>query len=279
MTGTVAYILAKKIALGAVSGIANITLNGNQIVFQFNDGSSASMSIPLPKDGLSIVKVEIDANNHLICTMSDSSTIDAGELPGGTGGGLVQVKNKSSLPVQGEDNTLYLTQNDDTLYYWDNTSKTYKQIAGGSGADGIDFKTSFIEFDGIETTFDLPIDDKDMMIYVNGMYLTENEDYTIDRTVSPNTITFVETWEEEDLCSLVWVKGTISGSGGGTIDNASLATKADIDKLFTNVPDIDITNSTLATKADIDKLFQGSSSVDPNTSSLATKADIDKLFK
>lgn len=29
MTGIVAYILAKKIALGAVSGISNITLNGN----------------------------------------------------------------------------------------------------------------------------------------------------------------------------------------------------------------------------------------------------------
>lgn len=48
MTGLVAYILAKRIALGAVSGIANITLDDNRLVFEFNDGTSASMVIPLP---------------------------------------------------------------------------------------------------------------------------------------------------------------------------------------------------------------------------------------
>lgn len=57
MTGTVAYILARKIALGAVSGIKNLSFSGNQIIFNFNDGSSATMTVPLPKDGLSIVKV------------------------------------------------------------------------------------------------------------------------------------------------------------------------------------------------------------------------------
>lgn len=399
MTGTVAYILARKIALGAVSGIKNLSFSGNTIIFNFNDGTSASMVVPLPKDGkdgVSVTNVEINDAKHLICTMSDNSTIDAGELPGGTGGGLVQVKNKAALPAVGVDNTLYLTKDDDILYYWDDKDKLYRPVTGGSGANGIDFKTSNIEFDGIESTFDLPIDDKKVSIFINGMYLTEDEDYTIDRTVIPNTVTFLELWEEEDLCTVVWVKGTVDessgsteigipqlkteikdifnafayiletditspwpttltlagskmrnvtstsqkelikvpyivdkdnkivgcgfvtgynnttdeftivltkyGEGGSSIDNASLATKKDIDKLFTNIPDIDTSNSTLATKEDIDKLFsnlgdittpsqdiyatkddidnlfQGNGTIDPDTSSLATKQDIDKLF-
>lgn len=116
--------------------------------------------------------------------MSDNSTIDAGEIPGGTGGGLVQVKNKANLPAAGAEDILYLTRSDDILYYWDDKNKKYRPISGGAGANDIDFKTSSdIEFDGIETTFDLPIDDKTVSIYINGMYLTEEEDYTIDRTV------------------------------------------------------------------------------------------------
>lgn len=347
-----------------------------QLIFVFNDGNTATWQIPLPKDGkdgVSVTNVEINDAKHLICTMSDNSTIDAGELPGGTGGGLVQVKNKTALPAAGADDTLYLTQDDDILYYWDDKDKLYRPVTGGSGANGIDFKTSNIEFDGVETTFDLPIDDKKVSIFINGIYLTKDEDYTIDRTVTPNTVTFLETWEEEDLCTVVWVKGTVDesgsstevgipqlkteitnilnafayisetdittpwptttltldgskiknatsadqkklvkapyiidkdnkiigcgfvtsyddtkdeftivltkyGEGGSSIGNASLATKEDIDKLFTNVPDIDTSNSTLATKEDIDKLFQGNGTISPDTSSLATKQDIDNLF-
>lgn len=207
MTGIVAYILAKKIALGAVSGIAGITLNGNQLVFQFKDGSSASMTIPLPKDGqdgvpgidgkdgqdgLSIVKVEIDANNHLICTMSDNSTIDAGELPDSSGGGLIQVKDKASLPAVGENDTLYLTKDDNSLYYWDNEYKS--------------------------------------------------------------------------------IKGT------ATIDNIGLADKEDIDKLFDNLPDVDISNPTLATTEDIDNLFGNLSDIDTSEDVYAKEEDINNLF-
>lgn len=39
------------------------------------------MVVPLPKDGkdgISIVNVELDKDNHIICTMSDGNIIDAG---------------------------------------------------------------------------------------------------------------------------------------------------------------------------------------------------------
>lgn len=248
MTAIEAYALSKKIALGAVSGIQNITINGTQLVFQFKNGGSASMNIPLPKDGISITKVEIDKRNHLICTLSNGSIQDAGEIPSGLGGGVIQVANKNSLPSKGESNILYITQNDDSMYYWNNG---YKSISG-TGVDGVSIKTTAIEFDGIETTFDLPIDDKDILVYLNGMYLTENEDYTLDRTTNPNTITFIETWEQGDLCSIIWIKGVINGGNGNdnTDITLSLAKQADIDKLFANT-----NNLSLANTSDIDNLF------------------------
>lgn len=114
MDGLVAYILARKLVAGAASGISNVVLNGNVLEFQFKDGTSASMTIPLPqdgKDGLTptigtngnwyigdvdtgisaigvkgndgtfIVDIEINESNHLICKLSDNTAIDAGELP------------------------------------------------------------------------------------------------------------------------------------------------------------------------------------------------------
>ena len=78
MDGLVAYVLAKKIAMSAVSGISNISLNGTQLVFQFKDGTSASMTIPLPEDGkdgvdgkdgengISVQTLSINENGNLI---------------------------------------------------------------------------------------------------------------------------------------------------------------------------------------------------------------------
>lgn len=71
--------------------------------------------------GKTIIDIEIDDNNHLIFTFSDSSTIDAGELPSGgntgdPGGGdlpadVFEVKNGElyiKLPVQFEDSANFL---------------------------------------------------------------------------------------------------------------------------------------------------------------------------
>ncbi len=181
MTGLVAYILAKRIALGAVSGIAGITLNGNQIVFEFNDGASASMAIPLPENGksayeiavdngfigteqewlnslkqASIQELKINENNHLVCVLSDGTILDAGELPSG-GDGLKQVATFNSLPNPGLINVIYITLDTGILYYWDGE---YKKVDGGQGVDiGLATESdidSLFEFPGgIEEVLDL----------------------------------------------------------------------------------------------------------------------------
>ncbi len=177
MTGLVAYILAKRIALGAVSGIANITLDDNRLIFEFNDGTSANMVIPLPQDGKSAYEIAVDhgftgtedewldslkqasiqefkinEQNHLICILSDGTTLDAGELP--SGGGLEQVATFDRLPTPGLANMIYITLDTGTLYYWDKDQ--YKKTNNDIGlATENDIDSLFEHTGGIEDILNL----------------------------------------------------------------------------------------------------------------------------
>lgn len=77
----VTYALLNKKIKGLVSGVKSVTVQGHSIIFELNDGSTQTMTFDQPADGVSITDVDVDINNHLICTMSDSTTIDAGEIP------------------------------------------------------------------------------------------------------------------------------------------------------------------------------------------------------
>lgn len=140
MTGTVAYILSKKLAMGIASGISNVSLKGNTIIFQFKDGTQGSIAIPMPqdgedgKDGVSIADIKFNDKNHLICTLSDGTTIDAGELKcdcAGSGG-VVQAADKTAFPQTGDTDMLYLALDTKTLYYWNNNE--YKVISSDSSS-------------------------------------------------------------------------------------------------------------------------------------------------
>lgn len=70
-----------------ISSIASID-GGNRVTFSYtlDDGTvkTSTMDVMNGKDGvegISITNVTISATNHLICTMSDGSKIDAGEFP------------------------------------------------------------------------------------------------------------------------------------------------------------------------------------------------------
>lgn len=163
MTGTLAYILARKAAASAVSGIKQITFENNQIIFHLNDGGQASMPIPQPEDGVSIIKVEINKDNHLICTMSDGTVLDAGKIPKGQGGGLATAASLNDLPRPGDENTLYLALDTGILYYWNVTTKDYSATTGNSSIEDASLATK----DDIDKMFsNLPdIDPDDGDIY------------------------------------------------------------------------------------------------------------------
>lgn len=77
----ISYVLSKRIAEGAVSGVREMSVDGQTLNIECNDGTHLEMNFPTPADGVSIVDVDITAQKHLICTLSNGDTIDAGEVP------------------------------------------------------------------------------------------------------------------------------------------------------------------------------------------------------
>ena len=75
------YSLLKKRINSLASGVADVNVEGYDLVFKLNDGTSATMTFPAPKDGISVVDATIDERVHLILHLSDKSVIDAGPVP------------------------------------------------------------------------------------------------------------------------------------------------------------------------------------------------------
>ena len=72
----------------------------------------------MPKDGVSIKEVKIE-KGHLMCTLSDDTTIDAGEVTGGSDdGGVVLSNSFDELPPTGNEINLYITTDNNNAYYW-----------------------------------------------------------------------------------------------------------------------------------------------------------------
>lgn len=73
--------LANKFATEIAAGFSKVEVDGTNIIFTLNDGKTVTLTIPTPVDGISVTNLDINNNNHLICTLSNNETIDAGELP------------------------------------------------------------------------------------------------------------------------------------------------------------------------------------------------------
>ena len=81
MNATQVYALLNKKIKGLTSGIQSANVQGTSIIFTMNDGTKQIMTFPEPKDGVSIVGINIDENNNLIFELSDGNSINAGEIP------------------------------------------------------------------------------------------------------------------------------------------------------------------------------------------------------
>ena len=77
----VTYALCKKIAASAAAGIADMEVDGTTLRIELSDGRVLEVEFPTPEDGVSVSNLTIDNSKHLICTMSDGSTVDAGIVP------------------------------------------------------------------------------------------------------------------------------------------------------------------------------------------------------
>ena len=88
----VTYKLSQKYADKVAAGFSSVRVDGLNIIFTLNDGKTTTVTVPAPKDGekgdtgISITNVTLDSQSHLICTLSDGSTVDAGLVHQGVDG-------------------------------------------------------------------------------------------------------------------------------------------------------------------------------------------------
>ena len=78
---------AKNYANKVAAGFSSVEVDGTNINFTLNDGSKATVIVPVPADGkdgaagISVINLSIDTDGSLLCHMSDGSIIDAGHVP------------------------------------------------------------------------------------------------------------------------------------------------------------------------------------------------------
>lgn len=83
--------------------------------------------------GLSVVSATIDESGHLILTMSDSSTIDAGTAKGAPGGGVdfeTSVQSVGDLPTDDPYQTARYVRDDGHLYVYEPGDSRPEQVDG-----------------------------------------------------------------------------------------------------------------------------------------------------
>lgn len=75
------YSLSKKAAASAVSGVQSMAVNGQTLIINTKDGASLKMNFPTPKDGVSVVGIDVNNKKQIIFTLSDGTEIISGTIP------------------------------------------------------------------------------------------------------------------------------------------------------------------------------------------------------
>ena len=179
--------------------------------------------------------------NTGIIIKSDTNTVTIKTTFVQTTDSFMQVPSESDLPAKGTLNVLYYLIDTDEFRIWDvdnncwqepfhpivynsNTTVTNARIKtiyinGKTAKYTLDNKVWIyltnpdeetildLTFDGINTKFNLPaiLKDKEFSVYINGLRNFENNDYTVDRTVIPNTIDFDIVYDTFDVCKLKYI--------------------------------------------------------------------------
>ena len=81
MDGITAYALSKKVAASAVSGVQSMSVSGQTLTINTKDSGVLTMTFPVPKDGVSVTDIDVNANNQIVFTMSDGTEIISGKIP------------------------------------------------------------------------------------------------------------------------------------------------------------------------------------------------------
>ena len=81
MNSAIALKKAKSYTDLAQLGLVSISVSGMNIILKRTDGSTATVVVPKPSDGISITNVSVNASKELVITYSDGTTEIAGVVP------------------------------------------------------------------------------------------------------------------------------------------------------------------------------------------------------
>lgn len=111
----ISYALSKKVAASAVSGVKSMSVSGQTLTINTKDSGVLTMTFPVPKNGVSVTDIDVDAKNQIVFTMSDGTKVTSGVIP----------------TVKGDKG-----EKGDAFTYDDFTEEQLESLKGQSGSDG-----------------------------------------------------------------------------------------------------------------------------------------------
>ena len=242
----VTYKLSQKYADNVAAGFSSVRVDGLNIIFTLNDGKTATVTVPAPKDGqdgVSITNVSLNQQSHLICTLSDGTAIDAGLVHQGVDGkdgkdgvdgapGQDGKDGKDGVDGQDGNGIISIEKTGTeglvdtyTIYFTNGTTTTFT-VTNGSGGSGTGNYTDLtnkptinnVELNGNKTSSDLGLQPAGNYVTntdyatsnVGGVIKVANGDYglTVDEGALKGTVRTISQYENMSSKGLV-CKGTL----------------------------------------------------------------------
>lgn len=168
MDGVTAYALSKKVAASAVSGVKSMSVDGQTLKINTNNGEILTINFPTPsgKDGVSVTDINVNAKNQIVFTMSDDTTFTSGIVPTVKG-------DKGDKGVEGKSAYDVWISNGNTGTEEDflNSLKSNDNVELGTFVENeyIDYKGAFKTYKGWHRTdyIELPIDATKLIVNCN----------------------------------------------------------------------------------------------------------------
>lgn len=262
------YALLNKKIKGVASGIKSHLVVGTDLILTFNDGTSATISFPKPKDGVSIEKIEIDENTlELKYFLSDGTSGIAGTIPKGKDGSTPKINDTTkNWEINGIDTGIPATgpegfspsireneNNSGDIYKLDITTKegtfTTPNLKGGastwSEVNDKPFETIGSDFTIVDDELKLAdgVGGKIDAIKVNGVELPV-KDKSVDIKI-PEYI-YIGNTEPTDENAVLWINPDESGGGTPSPTPENYYTKNETEELISEnvqtLTDDEITN-------------------------------------
>ena len=242
----VTYKLSQKYADKVAAGFSSVRVDGLDIIFTLNDGKTATVTVPAPKDGqdgVSIINVSLNQQSHLICTLSDGTAIDAGLVHQGVDGkdgkdgvdgapGQDGKDGKDGVDGQDGNGIISIEKTGTeglvdtyTIYFTNGTTTTFT-VTNGSGGSGTGNYTDLtnkptinnVELNGNKTSSDLGLQPAGNYITntdyatssVGGVLKVSNGDYgmVVDEGVLKGAVRTITQYENMSSKGMI-CKGTL----------------------------------------------------------------------